>query len=336
MNYTLKLFSSRTWIMLTCSLFCSFSILPSICFSEPLTEITLATSIAEKEALIAFQYLLDELNLDATLSNEEQQAKVKDFEIFADKISPEVAPLLINLLLEETRTRILNMFQHAALDSLEINARLTDYENAIRKVQPMTVEIARQMLFFVAELEIHRQYVYEYGIALGCPPAQLLHHDLSKLSAEQFEGYARFFRGGKKEEDRLRYLAAWGFHQYEEHHHESYQKEGFSFVWFTDERLRNNMRESVADLLAAAKQRGGYSTIDWLVHVFPKHEPHYRLIPFLQEALIKAHTLYLEAEANPDSNSIFKGYPCWNEEIKEIFKGLGRIVNKGPRITYSC
>lgn len=276
--------------------------------------------IADQEARIAFQYLLDEVALDAALSNEEQQAKVKDFEIFAGEVSSEAAPQLMKLILEETRARILNILQNAAMDDSEVNARLADWESAILGVQNMTVEIARQMLFFVAELNIHRQYVYEYGVALGCPAKQLLRHDLSKLSAEQFEGYARYFRGGKKEIDRPRYLAAWGFHQYEEHHHESYQKEEFSFVGFTDERIRNNMFESVADLLAAAKQRGGHSTIDWLVNVFPKHKPHYRLIPFFQEALIKAHALYLEAEKNPDLNSIFKGFPSWNEEIEEILK----------------
>lgn len=278
-----------------------------------------ATSIADQEALIAFHYLLTEVTRDAKLSNEEQEAMVKNFEAFASEISSDAAPLLVHLLLEETQTRVLNMLQNAALDDLEVNVRLTDYKNAILGVQNMNIEIARQMLFFVAELKIHRQYVYEYGIALGCPEAQLLRHDLSKLSVEQFEGYARYFRGGKKAIDRARCLSAWLFHQNEEHHHQSYQKEGFSFDEFSEKRLRNNMQETVADVLASAKQRGGGSTIDWLVNAFPKQKPHYRLIPFLQEAFIKAHTLYLEAEANPDSDSIFKGSPCWSKEVEDIF-----------------
>lgn len=53
------------------------------------------------------------------------------------------------------------------------------------------------MLFFVAELKIHRQYVYDFGIALGCPAKQLLRHDLCKLDIEQIEGYARYFRAGR-------------------------------------------------------------------------------------------------------------------------------------------
>jgi hypothetical protein len=262
--------------------------------------------------------LLQEVARDATISNEEQQAMVENFELFADQISPEAAPLLISLLLEETEARILYILQNAAIDEFEVNARLASNQKAVLSIEHMTVEIARQMLFFVAEFEIHRQYVYEYGIAVGCPAEQLLHHDLSKLSVDQFEGYARFFRGGRKEIDRPRQLAAWTLHQHEEHHLESYLKEGFNFDGFPEERLRNNMQESVADILAAARQRGGYSTIQWLINVFPKHKPHYRLIPFFQEALIKAHALYLEAEEDPNSDNIF--YPCWNEEIEEIFK----------------
>lgn len=294
-------------------LFFSFLVL-----SMSLSLFAASSNMGHQEAQTAFQYLLKEVDRDATIGNEEQQAMVENFERLADQISPEATPLLINLLLEETQARIFYILQNAALNEFEVNERLASNQKAIQGVELMTVEIARQMLFFVAEFEIHRHYVYEYGMALGCPAEQLLRHDLSKLSAEQFEGYARFFRGGRKEIDRPRQLAAWALHQYEEHHHESYQKEGFSFDEFPEERLRNNMRESVADILAAARQRGGYSTIQWLTNVFPKHKPHYRLIPFFQEALIKAHALYLKAEEDPSSENTF--YPCWNEEIEEIFK----------------
>jgi hypothetical protein len=189
----------------------------------------------------------------------------------------------------------------------------------------MTVEIARQMLFFVAELEIHRQYVYEFGTLLGCPTPQLLRHDLCKLGRDQFESYARYFRGGKQESDEQSYLAAWEFHQCEEHHHECYRKEGFSFVGFSEQRLKNNMLEVVADLLAATKQRGGMTLLHWLAHVFPQRNPHPRLIPFLEKALKNAHALYLEADKRPYSDSIFKGLPCWNSELEEVFRKLGGV-----------
>ncbi len=286
------------------------------CFSCPI-------SAADREALVAFEYLLNEVALDHLLSKEEQLKKVQQFQTFAAELSPEVTPLLISLLLEETHSRITNILQNAGIDDLEVNRRLSSYENAILGVQNMTVGIARQMLFFVTELVIHRQHIYEFGVELGCPETQLLLHDLSKLSAEQFEGYARFFKGGKKEADKQAYLEAWEFHQYEEHHLERYKKEGFSPIGIPDERLRNNMRETVADLLAATKERDADSTvIDWLVKVLPEKKPHPRLLPFLEEALLKAHALYLEAEVNPGSDSIFKGLPCWNDEVEEVFRKL--------------
>jgi hypothetical protein len=162
------------------------------------------------------------------------------------------------------------MLQNALLDELEIKVYLADYEKLILNTEQMEVEFARQMLFFVGELKTHRQYIYEFGMALGCPEKQLLRHDLCKLRVEQFEGYARSFRGGKQEVDKLAYLAAWREHQHEEHQHEAYSKEGFNFDNMTEECLRNNMLEAVADLLAATKQRGGYTLIDWLVTVFLK------------------------------------------------------------------
>lgn len=277
----------------------------------------------ESEAQAAFQYFFNEVELDATLTHEEQHDKIQEFKIFAENLAPNVASCLTNLLIEETRSRIIEMLQNAGLDSLEIDAHLAGYEEAILRVDNMNVEIAREMLFFVAELKIHRQYVYDFGIALGCPEKQLLLHDLCKLDGEQFEGYARYFRGGRQDEDKLAYLAAWELHQYEEHHHQSYSKEGFSFDNFSEERLRNNMLETVADLLAATKQRGGGTLINYLVKIFPKQNPHQRLLPFLEDALKKAHAFHLDSEENPDSEfKLFQGLPCWNYDVEEVFSKL--------------
>lgn len=277
----------------------------------------------ENEAQAAFQYFLNEVELDATLTYDEQHHKIQEFKIFAEKLSPKVASCLTSFLIEETRSRIIDMLQYAGLDSVEVDGFLAGYEEAILRVKKMNVEIAREMLFFVAELKIHRQYVYDFGVALGCPEKQLLRHDLCKLDVEQFEGYARYFRGGRRDEDKLGYLAAWGLHQYEEHHHESYSKEGFDFDNFSRERLRNNMLESVADIMASSKQRGGGTLIDWLVNSYPKKHPHPRLLPFFEEALIKAHALYLESEENSNSEfKLFQGLPCWNHDVEEVFSKL--------------
>lgn len=310
-----------------CLIVCSFlQILyasPSFGNQNAVCQTESSFSTAASEAQAAFQYFLDEVELDATLTHEEQHHKIQEFKTFADTLSPIAASNLTNLLIEETRSRIIEMLQMAALDNVEIEDFLAGYEEAIYGVENMTVEIAREMLFFVAELKIHRQYVYDFGIALGVPEKQLLRHDLCKLEPEQFEGYARYFRGGRRDEDKLRYLAAWEIHQYEEHHHQSYSKEGFSFDNFSDERLRNNMSETVADLLAATKQRGGSTLINYLVNIFPKQKPHPRLLPFLEEALKKAQIFYLDSEENPDSEyKLFKGLPSWNQDVEEIFNTL--------------
>lgn len=283
-------------------------------------QIKTPSSSLDEESQAAFQYFLDEVERDALLTHEEQHDKIQEFKIFAESLSPNAASCLTTLLIDETRSRILEILQHAGLDSLAIDAHLADYEEAILRVRNMNVEIAREMLFFVAELKIHRQYVYDYGIALGCPEKQLLLHDLCKLDVDQFEGYARYFRGGKQDEDKLAYLAAWELHQCEEHHHQSYSKEGFSFDNFSEERLQNNMLETVADLLAAVKQRGGGTMITYLINIFPKQNPHPRLLPFIESALRKAHALHLDSEENPNSEfKLFQGLPCWNSDVEEVF-----------------
>lgn len=277
-------------------------------------------SLVESQAQVAFQYFLDEVAKDDTLTHEEQHDKIQEFKTLADKLSPEAASSLTGLLIKETRSRIIEMLQNAELDSGETDAYLADYEEAIHRVQNMNVEIAREMLFFVAELKIHRQYVYDFGVALGAPEKQLLRHDLCKLEVEQFEGYARYFRGGRQEEDKSAYLAAWEHHQHEEHHHQSYSKEGFSFDNFSEERLRNNMTETTADLLAATKQRGGSTLINYLVNIFPKQNPHQRLLPHIENALKKAQGFYLDSEENPDSEfKLFQGLPSWNHEVEQVF-----------------
>ena len=304
---------------LLCLFICLFV---NVIYTAPVTAAENATNEIEGEALAALQYFLEEVELDATLSIADQHDKIQEFKQFAENLSPEVASRLTELLIEETRSRISDMLHNAGLDSEEIQEHLDDNQEAILRVKNMTVEIAREMLFFVAELKIHRQYIYDFGVALGCPEKQLLHHDLCKLSAGQFEGYARYFRGGRLEEDKLGYLAAWELHQLEEHHPESYSKPGFDFDQFPEERLRNNMLETVADYLAATKQRGGSTIIDRLVHIYPKTKPHPRLIPYLEEGFKKAHAFYLLSEENPNSNSIFKGLPCWNSDVEEVFNKL--------------
>lgn len=279
-----------------------------------------ATSSIESEAQSSFAYFLDEVEKDDTLTHEEQEGKIQEFKQFSETLSPEVANRLTSLLIEETRFRITDMLQNARLDESEMQTFLDGYDEAIRRVHDMNVEIAREMLFFVAELKIHRQHVYDFGVLLGAPPEQLLRHDLCKLDPDQFEGYVRYFRGGKQDEDKPAYLAAWELHQHEEHHYQSYSKEGFSFEGFSEADLRNNMFESVADWLSSTKQRGGGTLLDYLVNILSKQKPHHRLLPYMEEALKIAHVYYLDSEENPNSDYLlFQGLPCWNEDVEEAF-----------------
>lgn len=296
----------------------SFLFIYATIYAAPIAS-NFQTEASESQA--AFQYFLNEVEQDATLTYEQQHDKIQEFKIFIDSLSTETASYLTDLLIQATRFRVFDILQNSAIDSSEIESHLAGFDEAIFRVHNMNAEIAREMLFFVAELKIHRQYVYDFGIALGCNEMQLLRHDLCKLDVDQFEGYARYFRGGKQEEDKAAYLAAWELHQLEEHHHQSYRKEGFSFDNFSEERLMNNMLEVTADLLAAVKQRGGGTLLDYLINVFPKQNPHPRLLPFLEEALKKAHAFYLESEVNPKF-SIFQGIPCWNPEVEAIFSNL--------------
>ena len=103
------------------------------------------------QAQALFQYFLNEVELDAQISREEQDEKIQEFKTLSRDLSPEVASVLTPLLLEETRTRIIDILQNAGLEESEIKAYLADHDKAIQKVQNMDVETARQMLFFVAE-----------------------------------------------------------------------------------------------------------------------------------------------------------------------------------------
>ena len=262
-----------------------------------------------------FEYFIREVELDANISHAMQLEKIQEFKNNSHSLSPEVAHRLIQLLLDETRSRVYDICLNAELNPEEIDFVLTEYDTGIQNIQNMNVDMAWQLLFFVAELKIHRQYVFDFGMALACPRKQLLRHDLCKLCSIQIEGYARYFRGGKREEDRKAYLAAWEIHQLEEHHLESYRIRGFE--GFSEEQLQNNMLESASDLLASTKQRGGGTLINYLINVFPKKNPHPRLIPYLEEALMEAQSLY---ENNPDG--LFKGLPCWNNDVKIVFDRL--------------
>lgn len=90
---------------------------------------------SEDEAQAAFEYILNEVERDALLSHQEQQDKVQEFKNFADQLSPRAALKLKDLLLHETRCRIVDMLQQSGLDSLKIEKCLADYNKTVLKVK---------------------------------------------------------------------------------------------------------------------------------------------------------------------------------------------------------
>ncbi|HSW72536.1 MAG TPA: hypothetical protein VLG44_03910 [Chlamydiales bacterium] len=138
----------------------SSTITTELTSSQQTSTRTIAALIQKPDqAQALFHYFLNEIELDAQISREEQDAKIQEFKTLTKDLSPEVASVLTTLLLEETRTRIIDILQNAGLEEPEIKAYLADNDQAVQRVQNMDVETARQMLFFVAELKIHRQYV---------------------------------------------------------------------------------------------------------------------------------------------------------------------------------
>lgn len=74
-------------------------------------------------------------------------------------------------------------------------------------------DIATKYLLY---LKTHIELVHEYGEILGVPEEQLLKHDLSKYSKEQFYGYATHFMGGGNP---TAFSYAWLNHIHLEKHH---------------------------------------------------------------------------------------------------------------------
>ena len=119
-----------------------FSVFIHVLYLRPLAATqNVASSSVENEVQAVFEYFLNEVELDATLTHEEQYQKIQEFKMVESQLSPKAASCLTSLLIEETRLRIIDMLKNAALDSLEMNQFLASYEKAILDVQNMNVEM---------------------------------------------------------------------------------------------------------------------------------------------------------------------------------------------------
>ena len=86
-----------------------------------------SASAPEGQEQAAMEYFLGEVERDSALAHEERHEKIREFKAFEDQLSPEVSYRLTLLLLEESRARVIEMFQQADLDELEIKNSLHAY-----------------------------------------------------------------------------------------------------------------------------------------------------------------------------------------------------------------
>lgn len=152
---------------------------------------------------------------------------------------------------------------------------------------------------YLASLERHIANVREAGTKLGVPYKQLLIHDQSKFSEEEFGPYARYFYNddgsAKRPEDRthgnmLDFAKAWLHHIHNNPHHWQY------WIFAGESELTNNVTvvnnclempfnyisEMVADWMGASMSyTGSWDMSDWLVGNIGKVQMHPRSYRYL-------------------------------------------------------
>jgi hypothetical protein len=111
-------------------------------------------------------------------------------------------------------------------------------------------------------LLLHRWYVFLCGLKRGVPIWQLIVHDFSKFSRDEWSGYANYFFGDKKDKDAFN--KAWNHHQKYNKHHWQYwvmiNDGGALTALEMPERYR---REMLADWEGAGMANNGAGINQW-------------------------------------------------------------------------
>ena len=132
---------------------------------------------------------------------------------------------------------------------------------------------------FDESLRLHIQSVQNAGRILGVPEEQLLRHDLSKWSNEEFHAYAQHFHGGGCPNE---FAIAWLHHiHYNEHHWQHWIfPDGYSPK---DSNVENGViempehfaLEMIADWMGASyAYTQSWDMTDWLVKNIPRIRLH--------------------------------------------------------------
>ena len=144
---------------------------------------------------------------------------------------------------------------------------------------------------FVRSLRLHIQYVQDAGRMLGVQEEQLIRHDLSKYSDQEFHAYAQHFDGGGCPNE---FAIAWLHHiHYNEHHWQHWMfPDGYSPK---DSNVENGViempehfaLEMIADWMGASyAYTQSWDMTDWLVKNIPQIRLHSKTQKYVYHILV--------------------------------------------------
>lgn len=135
-------------------------------------------------------------------------------------------------------------------------------------------------LRFLWSLIKHKWYVLIAGRFIGVPWWRLVIHDWQKFTSSEFTQYAKYFQGGKLNEDESPFMFAWVHHVHKGPHHWEYWllHPDYNFSAATEGMIPMPMkfvREMVADWMGASKTyTGSWDIAVWLNEHGPKMRLH--------------------------------------------------------------
>ena len=125
-------------------------------------------------------------------------------------------------------------------------------------------------LNYLWSLMQHKWYVFQAGLLIGVPVWRLIVHDWQKFTLSEFPKYARYFFGGKRDEDKEDFMYAWLHHVHHGRHHWEYWRlnPNYNFATAVNGNLpmpETYVREMVADWMGASKTyTGSWNMSAWL------------------------------------------------------------------------
>lgn len=143
---------------------------------------------------------------------------------------------------------------------------------------------------YAESLREHIAYVYEAGLKIGVPKAQLSIHDDSKWTEFEFPGYARHFKGGGAPDE---FAVAWLHHIHFNPHHwqhwifsDGYTPKNSGVENGLVEMPFHFILEMIADWMGASRAyTGSWDMKDWLWNHIPKIRIHSKTATVLRNLL---------------------------------------------------